>query len=140
MSLRKARVPALAILAILVIAACNTRGETPGASLTTQETFNLATLPVDPPPMCIHLSFPWSDWDCPRMTAQRAWLPPQDIDTLWLIVKMKSGEIYTARVDTAADVIFLGKRAVDSIFVRYYNTIRQTAKADSLRTAANSFP
>ncbi len=93
----------------------------------------LDSIAFEPPPMCLHLNMPWTDYLCPEIVGR---FPPfvriEDVDKLWLVMRTRDGSTFGERIQPNVDAIFLGRMAVDSILVRYYRTIGQNAKADSL--------
>lgn len=94
------------------------------------------SIPIDPPPGCFHMERPWTEYWCPDIVRMRSFIPLDSVRSTWLIIHTIDGRVYSRPVPNTVDAIFLSRRSIDSIFVRYYRTIGQNAKADSLAAAA----
>lgn len=94
------------------------------------------SIPIDPPPGCFHLERPWTEYWCPDFTGMRSFIPLDSVQSTWLIIRTMNGRTYARMLPNTVDAMFLSRRAIDSIFVRYYRSIGQNAKADSLAAAA----
>ena len=93
-----------------------------------------------PANVCVHLDFPWSEWECTDTTTASQFMNIEDADSVALVVKTKAGAIRVTPISPRADAIFLSKRAGDSILVRYYRTIGDTAKANALGNRLRRLP
>jgi hypothetical protein len=117
------------VVAALIVACKGTGGGTAGS---TGSTGTMARSSEEGPILvCVHKDLPWSDWDCPDTIKE--FLPIADMDSIILIVKTKSGATHTTPIPRNSDAIFLSKRSVDSILVRYYEMTKQGPKADAVR-------
>ena len=94
----------------------------------------------DPASVCVHLDFPWSEWECTDTNTQSQFINIADADSIALVVKMKSGAIRVTPISPRSDAIFLTRRAVDSILLRYYRTVRDTAKTEALGNRLRRLP
>lgn len=94
----------------------------------------------NPANVCVHLDFPWSEWECTDTNTQNQFMNLADADSVALVVRTKTGAIRVTPISPRADAIFLSKRAGDSILVRYYRTIGDTAKANALGNRLRRLP
>lgn len=120
-------VTALAVLAI--VTACSREPAAETSSLASAETS------LGPIATCVHMRVPYTDYDCPEDAggAALAFVELSSGDSVTLVIRKSTGATYVTPITPNADVIFLTKMATDSILVRYYQTIGDTAKANALR-------
>ena len=131
-----------ALIAMFTIAACS-QNQTAGES-------SLSHTGV-----CVHLSTPYSEWDCPEMLqgtvvqgaaeqSQTGTVTPvnvTDIEDAWLRVKLKTGVIVEYPLAKSTDAVFIGKRVTEDILANHYEAVKGDKKAaDDIRAKVKSWP